>query len=322
MATDFVSAASQHYGEVRLYATPEQVQRLVAKGYEADLPRMLDQRAPLAVAADVDAHYLRHFVGTNADGSPGRSVLAENNDHPALVAGSHREIIDRYRDDIRLLRGSATALSRSGLELVGDVQRVAEGADLPGNPAARERALAAALAPRPPPRPLDEVENYIQREPRPREPQWPEARLEVPGAAESPARDAVRSPLRPSDPLTFETLRSGVHAIDTRLGRAPDERSERLAAALYAEAKTQGITHIDGVVLGEKGTRAAAGEYVFAYSGSPERPGDWVGVRTEVAMQTPVEQSVARAEEAVRTQQQEAAMHQQHSQDAPAMRIG
>jgi hypothetical protein len=321
MATDFVSAASQHYGEVRLYATPEQVQRLVAMGYEADRPRMLDQRAPLAVAADVDAHYLRHFVGTNADGTPGRSVLAENNDYPALVAGSHREIIDRYRDDVRLLRGSATALSRSGLELIGDAQRLAEGADGPGGPAARERDLAAALAPRPPPRPLDEIDNFIQREPRPREPQWPEVRLEIPGAADGPARDAVRAPLRPSDPVAFDALRTGVNAIDTALGRSPDGRSERMTAALYAEMKTQGVGRIDGVVLGGKGAAAEPGEYVFAWRGSPERPDDWISVRTDVSTRTPVEDSLARAEEAVRTQRQEAAMRQQQDQDAPAMRM-
>lgn len=322
MATDVVSAASKHYGEVRLYATPEQVQRLVAMGYEADRPRMLDQRAPLAVAADVDAHYLRHFVGTQADGRPGRSVLATNNDYPSLVAGSHREIIDRYRDDVRFLRGAVTVLSRSGLELIGDAQRLAEGADRPGGPSGRERELAAALAPRPPARSLDEIDNFIQREPRPAEPQWPDARPQIPGVADRPAGDAVRAPLRPSDPVTFEALRSGVGAIDATLGRAPDERSERMAAALYAEMKAQGIGRIDGVVLGAKGSAAEPGEYVFAWRGSRERPDDWISVRTDLATQTPVEQSLARAEEAVRAQQHDVAMRQPQAPNVAPMRMG
>ena len=322
MATDVVSAASQHYGEVRLYATPEQVQRLIAMGYDAEVPRAFDRRAPLAVAADVDAHYLRHFVGTNTDGSPGRSVLAKDNDYPALVAGSHREIIDRYRDDVRLLRASVTVLSRSGLEMIGDVQRLAEGADAPGGPATRERELAAARAPRPSPRPLDEIDNYIQREPRAREAQWPDARLDVPGLPAARQPDAGRPPLRVSDPLAFDTLRNGVNAIDAGLGRTSDERSERLTAALYAEMKAQGIPRIDGVVLGAKGTAADPGEYVFAWRGSRERPDDWVSVRTDMATQTPVEQSLARAEEAVRAQEHEAAMRQQQAPDTASMRIG
>lgn len=119
---------------------------------------------------------------------------------------------------------------------------------------------------------------------------------------------------------THERIREQVQEIDRSLGRVPDESSERVAAALWAEANAQRLHRIDGVVLGQKGTKAEAGEYVFAYSGSSERPSDWVGVKTAEAVQTPVEQSLAKAEmlqhqQAVEAQQY--AQQQQQASDAP-----
>jgi peptidoglycan hydrolase-like protein with peptidoglycan-binding domain len=121
------------------------------------------------------------------------------------------------------------------------------------------------------------------------------------------------------DPL-FQSLRGHVHTMDRSMGRTPDEASDRLAAALCAECRASGINRVDGVVLGQMGTRADAGEYVFAYSGPSERPNDFVGVRTSEAVQTPVEQSLAKAEalqrqQAVEAQQYALAQHQ--GNDAP-----
>jgi hypothetical protein len=53
-------------------------------------------------------------------------------------------------------------------------------------------------------------------------------------------------------------------------------------------------------------TKAEPGEYVFAYRGQPDRVSDWVSVRTAEAIQTPVEQSVARAQALQREQGMEA----------------
>jgi peptidoglycan hydrolase-like protein with peptidoglycan-binding domain len=100
----------------------------------------------------------------------------------------------------------------------------------------------------------------------------------------------------PSDPL-MDSMRTHVHAMDRSMGRMPDEASDRVAASLTAEWRAAGLTApVGGVVLGQKGTKAEAGEYVFAYSGSPERPNDFVGVKTAEAVRTPVELSLARAD--------------------------
>jgi hypothetical protein len=135
----------------------------------------------------------------------------------------------------------------------------------------------------------------------------------------SRAEAAARDPLH-------ESLREQVYAMDRSLGRTPDEASDRVAAALVAEWRTdQARGAIDGVVLGQKGTKAEAGEYVFAYSGSPERPNDFVGVRTADAVQTLVEQSLAKAQEAVLRQAldaQQVALAQQQTADGPRMTMG
>ncbi|TXH72007.1 MAG: hypothetical protein E6Q88_07205 [Lysobacteraceae bacterium] len=151
----------------------------------------------------------------------------------------------------------------------------------------------------------------------------PQRRTEMPEAAPvgtdvTPTRAAAR----PHDTV-FESALAGVYAMDRAMGRAPDAASERVAAALAAEWRAQGNSGpIDGVVLGEKTSRAAAGEYVFAYSGSPDRPGDSVAVRTAEAVRTPVEQSLARADEVVRAQNlQTETWRQQPTQEAPGMRI-
>jgi len=127
-----------------------------------------------------------------------------------------------------------------------------------------------------------------------------------------------------SDPL-FQSLRGHVHTMDRGMGRTPDEASDRVAAVLCAECRANGLTRVDGVVLGQKGGSAQPGEYVFAYSGSSERPSDWVGVRTAEAVQTPVDQSLAKAETLQRQQAMEAqqmAQAPQPSNDAPARAIG
>jgi len=128
-----------------------------------------------------------------------------------------------------------------------------------------------------------------------------------------------------TDPL-FQSLRGHVHTMDRAMGRTPDDASDRVAAALTAEWRANGLTsRPDGVVLGQKGGSAQPGEYVFAYSGSSARPSDWVGVKTAEAVRTPVEQSLAKAETLQRQQTMEAlqvAQAQQQAADAPRMTMG
>jgi peptidoglycan hydrolase-like protein with peptidoglycan-binding domain len=206
----------------------------------------------------------------------------------------------------------ATAAVAAGHTRIGDVRVGADGrgvvmAPAPGAPeGTRELPLSRdALLPG-----ATVVPVPVQRR--------TEAPAELSPSAPSPTRIAAAS----RDPL-FDAALAGVQRMDREMGRTPDAASERVAAALAAEWRAQGARgSIDGVVLGQQGTRAGAGEYVFAYSGSPERPTDFVGVRTAEAVRTPVEQSLARAEQIERQQGIEAQRAAQQAQDTPAMRMG
>jgi len=148
----------------------------------------------------------------------------------------------------------------------------------------------------------------------------PAHKLPEPERAPGRFEDASRG----VDPL-FQSLRGHVQTMDRGMGRTPDEASDRVAAALCVECRANGLTRVDGVVLGQKGGSAQPGEYVFAYSGSSERPSDWVGVKTAEAVQTPVDQSLAKAETLLRQQAmevQQAAQAQRQGVEAPMRTLG
>jgi hypothetical protein len=104
MATDFVSAASPHYGQVRVYAAPMEINRLHAAGYydnpviDAVTPNLT---LPLAVTS-IGSHYMDNFL--DVDGK--RSVLGD----PAAqrLYEQHARIIDSYREDVGGLRSKIT----------------------------------------------------------------------------------------------------------------------------------------------------------------------------------------------------------------------
>lgn len=146
----------------------------------------------------------------------------------------------------------------------------------------------------------------------------PAPKLPEPERAPGRFEDASRG----VDPL-FQSLRGHVQTMDRAMGRTPDEASDRVAAALCAECRANGLTRVDGVVLGQKGGSAQPGEYVFAYSGSSERPSDWVGVKTVEAVQTPVDQSLAKAETLQRQQAMEVQQPApQPVNDSPVVSMG
>lgn len=82
----------------------------------------------------------------------------------------------------------------------------------------------------------------------------------------------------------YEQALVGVKKIDTDMGRASDQHSTNLAAALTVAAKAQGLTRIDTVALSEDGSRAFA-----AQNTSPFRK--LADVPTAQATATPIEQS-------------------------------
>ena len=164
MAGDVVSAASPHYGQVRVYAEPREVETLLAHGYDnrthwSDALRgysvanvLTGTVPPRTIAAAValgDSHRMHHFVDVDAQGRPDRSVLQD----PAALALAQRQSVQigEYRQDLRQMRGVLTAVARGlGGGQVFDTIDSLRGPLQPGEPARRQPSddHSPALPPR------------------------------------------------------------------------------------------------------------------------------------------------------------------------------
>lgn len=146
LATDVVSAASPHYGEVITYAKEKEIDVLHQSGYfENRFSDLLVPDVPIAAAArSFSAHKMSNFMPTDSDGTPHVSVL----DDPQARgrADEHSRMIADYRGDVMNIRRGVTFVAG------GPVGWVRDGVDhfrdpVPaGEPAAREAREAAAKA--------------------------------------------------------------------------------------------------------------------------------------------------------------------------------
>lgn len=128
-----------------------------------------------------------------------------------------------------------------------------------------------------------------------------------------------------ADYALVQQVREGVAAIDARQGRAPDENSERLTASVVALARQNGLERADHVLLSHQTTDSPAGRNVFVVQGDPADPAHRrASMPTDVAVQTPVEQSLQRLGEVGQERQQQVlAQAQQQEQDLrQTMRMG
>jgi hypothetical protein len=110
MATDFVSAASPHYGQVRMYASRKEVATLVGSGYENNDHFVADVRSPgPAHGAMLVMHSMHHFTNVDGDGRPDRSILADPN--ARRLAEHYAPMFEKFRDEQALLRSAATTVT-------------------------------------------------------------------------------------------------------------------------------------------------------------------------------------------------------------------
>ncbi|MCD0277437.1 hypothetical protein JWH04_00275, partial [Xanthomonas melonis] len=117
MAGDAVSAASKHYGQVRIYATPQEVAALQKAGYANDRS-VLDDRNPAVAKLLADSHRMHNFLPVDGNGKPDRSVLEDPK--AQQLAQQYAPMIDKYRDDVEVLRGGLTLGARGGHGLAVD----------------------------------------------------------------------------------------------------------------------------------------------------------------------------------------------------------
>lgn len=130
------------------------------------------------------------------------------------------------------------------------------------------------------------------------------------------------------DYALLQQVRAGVNAIDAQAGRTPDENSERLIASVMTLARQNNLDRADHVVLSQQTTDSPAGRNVFVVQGELNNPAHLrAHMPTDVAVQTPVEQSLQRLEVASTDRQQALAQSQQQEADnrqreSASMRMG
>ncbi len=110
-ATDVVSAASPHYGQTRVYATPEDISALQDGGYANNrrtslLPFVGDPRNPLEVAWDRGGP--AHSIGAFVRAEGGGPLMTQDN---IQRAQQFDPMIDKFRDDVGAIRSGITNTS-------------------------------------------------------------------------------------------------------------------------------------------------------------------------------------------------------------------
>lgn len=125
MAGDVVSAASPHYGEVRVYARQQEIDTLHRNGYDnqthwsdplrgyTPLNLVTGTAPPRTIPSAIalgGSHSLHHFTDRDGEGRPDLSVLGDP--RARALAQRHSVQIGEYRQDVRQMRGVLTAVSR------------------------------------------------------------------------------------------------------------------------------------------------------------------------------------------------------------------
>jgi pimeloyl-ACP methyl ester carboxylesterase len=108
MAADVVSAASPHYGQVRMYAKRGEIAQLLASGYDNN-PVLDALRPDRPVLASLNvSHMMHNFLDVDGDGRRDVSILRDAD--ARTRAERNARMIDGYRDDVRGLRTGASIL--------------------------------------------------------------------------------------------------------------------------------------------------------------------------------------------------------------------
>ncbi|WP_095094099.1 DUF6792 domain-containing protein [Pseudomonas sp. Irchel 3A5] len=227
MAGDAVSAASKHYGQVKLYATQQEIATLEKAGYANDRS-VLDARNPAVVKPLADSHRMHNFLSVDANDAPDRSVLEDPK--AQQLARQYAPMIDKYRDDVEVLRGGVTLGARGGYGMAVDAIDRLRG---PLETGAGTTEMAAAR--------WQEVQQHMQSENAPTyvAPGWKipmgssGSEVDAPAALRGPFGEPVSASV-PNDQL-YQAIHSKLPA-----GTSPAE-----AMHATVEAKRVGILSVD-----------------------------------------------------------------------------
>ncbi|TXI44064.1 MAG: hypothetical protein E6Q50_18190 [Lysobacter sp.] len=359
LAGDTVSAASGHYGEVRIYATENDLRAMTMAGYENDASK-LDSRMPIfAVGYAAGSHSMHQFTRRDGDERPDRSIF----DQPEAVtrAAVAKDMIDKFRDDVMTMRQGITMVGRGHLGAALDGIEALRGPVAPGEYAERE-SKTWRLPPTPEPTPAHpapydsplfgpgaafrDIGDYVPK---------PTEATPVPfrpggGTRERQAHETEVEPTAPPKPSIHVMSAPGhiahhlylqAHSAVNRPGFDPDgllteHQRGQLAASHVSASVVAGALHydsgfraVDHVVPSTKiDPETGAPRYLIAVQGDVESPASRrAPVDLQAALTIPMEQSseMARTMLQAREQKEAQALTQameQNGPGGPTMRIG
>ncbi|MCU1065968.1 XVIPCD domain-containing protein [Stenotrophomonas maltophilia] len=174
---------------------------------------------------------------------------------------------------------------------------------------------AAQHVPEPKPAPLDDPQPVTAAVTVPAAPTIapsPEPAEPAPDEASAPSR-VVQDPTQPGHPdhALYQQIREGVEALDAKHGRSFDEVSERMTASLLVLAKDNDLERVDHVLVSNATREHPAGHMLFVVQGEPSNPAHQrAAMPTELAAQTPVEESLQQFDSVSREAHQRALANQ------------
>ena len=280
-AGDAVSAASAHFGEVRVYAVQQDIDTLRSAGYRDD-GGALSVRNPLK-ATDFRAHFVKDFAPDNQ--TLGGSIISQENQ---ARYHANQSMIDRYRSDVYNLRTGLSVPLQTGVQAgMQTGQAVDRSLRAVGN--AAEQVYDAAR---------DKVETGARRAADVLERTGEAVRdgssriidkVTTPsywfGASQTGPVPPLNQPQHPGNALYEQSL-AGLEKINAERGIPSDQRTCNAAGTLAAAACQSGFKQIDHVALGDNGNKLVAvqGQPGMAHS-------KVIAVPTVQAMNTPLEES-------------------------------
>jgi len=331
-ATDMVSAAGQHFGSVRIYATEQDVELLLRDGSP------VRQQSPQEFIRDVaelnpgKTHGRGQFYGLESIIRPENVALYEQNQadfdtYRNLIRGTAliaREV--GHAPPIAATLGAHLAGSYIAQKFIGvfdsndELRRLKDQQHREERGARYEALPGLGGGPRSQPgnpewqyeRAINELDDYGKA-----------------GPSKVPA-ESKRDPAHPDHPnhAMLEQIRSGVREIDRSHGREFDEQSERLSHSILAEARHQRLSRVDHVLLSLPDKITGKPENIFVVQGKLDDPAhSRLYVNIEAAIQIPIAASNERLEavnQRLVQEQMQAQQHrtqQQEMQGAPTTRV-
>ncbi len=138
--------------------------------------------------------------------------------------------------------------------------------------------------------------------------------------------ESTQPTAEPVKDALLEQAQAAVRRLDAKVGREYDEQSACMAASAACLAKVNGLSGIDHILLSEERGAVRKGENLFVVQGEPGDPAHRRAMmKTQDAIDTPVEQSVAQLQALSEAQQRQApaqTTEEPRREVSPQMRMG